>query len=181
MVDIFIIVFILAFLQFIYEGILAPSFRCFLRFKLFTHRDKLRNLKIQYGENITDEVFREMEDSVNSAINLLPEIDLTSVFRAHHAFKTDAELRERVARRHEIVSKCEINEAKKVMNRITLCFVFALTVNSFWALLMLLPFVILAIVLKNMQVFFEKVLLIPIHEANNLLAKRYGSQISNAG
>jgi len=46
----------LAVYHFVYEGILAPSFRLKLRFELFELRDELRKLKISHAEDLRDEI-----------------------------------------------------------------------------------------------------------------------------
>jgi hypothetical protein len=42
--------------HFVYESILAPSFRLSLRFRLFVLGDEVRKLKIECAESLNDEL-----------------------------------------------------------------------------------------------------------------------------
>jgi hypothetical protein len=58
----------LAALHFVYESILAPSFRLSLRFKLFVLRDEVRQLKIDCASSLNDRHFDFLQDSINNLI-----------------------------------------------------------------------------------------------------------------
>jgi hypothetical protein len=69
------ILMILAVAHFIYNGIILPMIRFSLRVHLFKLRDQLRNLKIRYDVEISDEVFNLVQASINNTTKLLPQAD----------------------------------------------------------------------------------------------------------
>ncbi|MGH8330614.1 MAG: hypothetical protein ACRER3_22985, partial [Pseudomonas fluorescens] len=56
----------LAFVHFVFESILAPSFRLKLRFEIFALRDELRLLKIECESSLHDKHFEYLQSSLNT-------------------------------------------------------------------------------------------------------------------
>lgn len=100
----------IALTHFVYEGILAPSFRASYRLKLFALRDRLRKLKMEERENLSDEVFFDLQSSINFAVGRLQQIDLHLVKNATDAFERDEKLREQVKQRVAMFEACPIPE-----------------------------------------------------------------------
>jgi hypothetical protein len=105
---------VLTLIHFIYEGILAPSFRATLRLNLFALRDRLRKLKMEKQDELSDEVFRELQDSINFAAVRLNQIDLRLLKNARDAFERDEKLRRRVERRIAMIEACPVAELHEI-------------------------------------------------------------------
>lgn len=83
--------------HYLWDGILAPSFRAEQRFKLFQLRDELREL--HYAGGVSTKLFRRLEDSLNGAIEAMPSINLTGMISFVRAVENDARLRQRIEAR----------------------------------------------------------------------------------
>ncbi len=139
----FLILLFLAVLHFIYEGIIAPSIRLNLRYKLFSIRDDLRRLRIVHGENIEKELFHNLQSSINNAISLLNRVDLILMVKVHMALEKDKALSEDLKKRMKLLDNCpieEVKEAKAATNRIV---GYALLANTGMWVLYLLPIAII--------------------------------------
>lgn len=106
---------VLALTHFIYEGILAPSLRASCRLKLFALRDRLRNLKMKDGDRLSDEVFFDLQSSINFSVGRLRQVDLRLVRSANAAFERDEKLRKRVERRIAMFEACPIPELHQII------------------------------------------------------------------
>lgn len=73
MATLFLCMMLFATLYLIYEGILAPSMRLRIRFRLFALRDEVRRMKTA-DTSLDDEVFEEIDDAINTAIHLCHRI-----------------------------------------------------------------------------------------------------------
>lgn len=87
------IMFFLALVHFIYESILAPSWRLRLRFRLFALRDELRALKGECRGLLDDEHFAYLQDSINTMIAMLHRYDVAAVAAAELRYRRDPEFR----------------------------------------------------------------------------------------
>lgn len=142
MVIFFLILVILTFIHFFYEGILAPSLRYSLRLKLFALRDDLRDLKIDRQEELTDEVFCDLQDAINGAIMRVNQIDLSLLKAAHEAIEHDEKLRKRLQARIAMFEACPLEDVKVIRHR---CFELldqALAINSGGLFPYLIPIII---------------------------------------
>src|SRR5262245_60473492 len=99
---------LLALFHFIYESILAPSLRLSLRHNLFGLRDELRRLKVQYGDAFDDTHFLYLQGSINTMIAMIPRYDLATLYYAQRAYKRDAEFRNHVDERADMLGNCTI-------------------------------------------------------------------------
>jgi hypothetical protein len=104
----------LALTHFVYEGILAPSFRAAHRLKLFALRDRLRKLKWEQGNELSDEVFFDLQSSINFAVGRLPEINLHLIRNAKEAFERNEKLRKQVESRIAMFEACPIEELHRI-------------------------------------------------------------------
>jgi len=65
-----------------------------LRFRLFALRDRLRKLKDEQPEEVSNQVFNLTQDTINSAILLMPHISITELRRFRRRFEADPRLRQ---------------------------------------------------------------------------------------
>jgi hypothetical protein len=168
MAIIFIVLVALAFIHFVLEAILAPWLRFELRLQLFALRDDLRKLKREYGNTLSDEVFRDLQSSINATIARLNRIDLRLLKIAHDAFEHDHKLREHAERREALLRDCPILEVQEIRQRHYNLIGFALAVNSCGWFPYFIPILIGAICAKGAIAQIRKVFALPENEINKL-------------
>src|SRR5690349_23865296 len=89
--------------HFIYEGILLPSFRLYIRYQLYALRDKIRELKAKHGKEISDDAFKHLHEGINGTLRILPYIDMAFVKRFNRDYDNSPEIQKRVERRTQIL------------------------------------------------------------------------------
>lgn len=136
---------ILGFIHFLYDGIILPSIRLRLRFGLFRLRDDLRALKLSKGEELPDEVFHYIQDSINNAINMLPRVDVVTAFRLTRLLDQDKEFARLLEERKALIENCSVEEAKQIHTKVRDVIPQALVVNNLMLLMYLVPIFILAV------------------------------------
>jgi hypothetical protein len=122
-------VFFLTLLHFIYESILAPSFRLHLRFQLFRLRDELRNLKID-RTGLDDRHFYYLQDSINTLIANLARFDAATLARIEAELRRNSGLRQRSTARSKVMDDCDVAEARLIRRKCNQIGAAALVVNS---------------------------------------------------
>jgi hypothetical protein len=116
--------------HFIYESILAPSWRLKLRFELFVLRDKVRALKIDHPEAFRDKHYHYLQDSVNTLVMLLARFDLATLGRIEAEMKRNPQLQKQSDERSRILDDCGLEEAKAIRYASLRIAFSALAVNS---------------------------------------------------
>ena len=96
-----IILAVLAFSHFVYEALVAPTIRTRLRFELFRLRDELRWVRLTKRDQLDENVFRDLENGLNTAIRNIDRIDMPLLLTLEKAFETDEEFRHIVEARIE--------------------------------------------------------------------------------
>jgi hypothetical protein len=128
--------------HFVYESILAPSFRLELRFELFELRDEVRLLKINNlssnGPEFVDEHYGYLQDSINALICILYRYDLAAIWTITDQINRDEALRQRVEARARLLDDCELPAVLSMRKRQLIIAAKALAVNSGPMLLLLL-------------------------------------------
>lgn len=112
--------------HYLWDGILAQSFRIGFRFELFALRDRVREMRIE--ESIDANQFRHLEDSLNTAIQAVRFIDLTGLVLFQSAYKNDGKLRLRIDERIAFVESMP-PEARDIYANASLIVYKALVVN----------------------------------------------------
>jgi hypothetical protein len=159
---------VLTLIHFIYEGILAPSFRANLRLNLFTLRDRLRKLKMEKRHEISDEVFRDLQGSLNFAATRLNQVDLRLLKNARDAFERDKKLRERVERRIAIFEACPIAEVHEIRREYFEVMDNALAVNTAGWVPYLIPIIVGLILRDSAQGLVKKVFSLSDSDINKI-------------
>jgi hypothetical protein len=117
-----------ALLHFVYESILAPSFRLQLRFELLKLNDEVERLKIESGRG--QQPFCELQDSIESLLCLLFRFDLVMVRAISAEIDRDAGLKQRVAARSRILDECVVPEVLAIRRQQFRIAMKALAVNG---------------------------------------------------
>ena len=120
---------LLALFHFIYEGILAPSFRMKLRFDLCALRDELNRLKRDSGAAFDDERFCHLHDSLTALIATLHRFDVSTLLAVSQEIGRNPELREKVERRERMLDTCGVPELRDLRRRSLVIATRALAVN----------------------------------------------------
>jgi hypothetical protein len=178
----FLILFVMAGLHFIYEGIILPSIRLELRHKLYALRDKLRRLKIE-DQNLPDEVFMNLQDSINGLLNILPLINITFFRRLVREIYSNRDLQKRMDQRVQLYQSINSTEVNGILSALDKTWMYALVLNCMVAILYLLPLFLLyelitclkKLLLRqnvtNLQKIIHKAALTPATELNSYALK----------
>lgn len=142
---------VLAFFHFVYESILAPSWRLSIRYKLFALRDELRMLKIEHGELLDDKHFHYLQDSINATIFVLPKIEVVTVAHIKEEIEKDAHLKQRLANRQKILDDCAIKEVIEIRKKTVHLAIESLAANCGGWMIYIIPFMGLVSVYKSVE------------------------------
>lgn len=109
--DILILTFAaLAILHLVYEGIVAPSIRLKLRYRLFSVRDELRQIKSDETK-FSEKLFGATQGQINTGLRMLHRTDIEMLWRVHNALTE--EVMERVRAHERLLKDVEnVNIAK---------------------------------------------------------------------
>jgi hypothetical protein len=156
--------------HFIYESILAPSWRLKLRFELFVLRDKVRALKVDHGVAFQDKHYHYLQDSINTLLSLLARFDLATLGRIEAEMKRNPELQQQSDERSQVLDDCDLEDAKLIRYASLRIAIAALAVNSGGWFIYVLPPLSLALGLKRYFSSFRQrikaVVAIPQSEIN---------------
>lgn len=145
------LLFLLALAHFIYEFILAPSWRLSLRCKLSALRDELHALKVDCGDRFDDPHYTYLRDSIDTMILMLHCYDVVTIVAAEFRYRRDREFRRRVDARARILDDCNIPQAQNVRRRSVYLIAWAIAVNSAMLCAPLYPLALLGIGLSAIQ------------------------------
>jgi hypothetical protein len=154
-----ILVFIaLAALHFVYESILAPSFRLSLRFKLFVLRDEVRQLKIDCARSLSDKHFDFLQDSINNLISNLNRFDIATFVGVEFESKRDPSFLKSAEERSLMLDDCNIPRAREIRKQSLKIISAAIFINSGALLLLICAPIVMAIlgyaeIKKRIKVF----------------------------
>jgi hypothetical protein len=132
----------LATFHWIYESILAPSFRLDLRFQLFALRDELRVLKMDFEGDLKDKHFDYLQDSINALISMLSRLDWATLHAITKELGQNSDLRLKIEARTKVLDDCTISQARDIRRRSVHIASHALIVNTGGFILYALPFVL---------------------------------------
>ncbi|HEX8138696.1 MAG TPA: hypothetical protein VF544_14110 [Pyrinomonadaceae bacterium] len=166
MTTLFFIIMALAFVHFIYEGIIAPSIRFKLRLELFKQRDELRELKMEQDCELCDEAYSYLQDVLNNTIKHVSHIDLWLVSVARH--QIDEETREKIAALEKQVEECPIKKVKEISDKQIDIIGKALFTNNGGLILYLIPLAVLLAFYQTFVGYAKKVLSLPERDIDRL-------------
>ena len=120
----------LAALHFVYESILAPSFRLSLRFKLFVLRDEVRKLKIDCAGSLSDKHFDFLQNSINNLISNLNRFDMATFVGVEFESKKDPSFLKAAEERSRMLDDCKIPRAREIREQSLKIISAAIFINS---------------------------------------------------
>lgn len=159
----------LAVWHFVYDGILLPTLRLRLRYRLFALRDRLRSLKAS-ERAFDDAVYTHLQGSINNGLSFLHVIDMQFVADITAAIAQDEALRKRVEDRRLAVDACPIREVKEIYHRIGSIGESAVFSNSGGWLIYLVPAALVAVFFQKVKRDVEQVVSIPEPEVQRLMS-----------
>jgi len=147
--------------HFVWEAILAPSFRLSLRYELFRMRDLVRKLHHECPDDCSEDVYRYLQGGINNGIRLLPKTDLVLLSAIEQAMKTDEALRKRIEKRRELLDACINPDVKQIRTDVQKISQKALLINlGGWAIYVV-PVIVAFASCKAASRFIKNTLLIP--------------------
>lgn len=165
----FIALVALAAYHFIYEAIIAPSLRFEMRLKLFALRDELRTLRLQHPESISDEIFQDLQSSLNATISRLGLIDLRMLITAHELFEHDEKLQKRAEQRDELIRSCPIPQVGAIRQRQLDLVGWALAINGGGWLPYLFPVIVSRFCESRVRAQVRNVFALPENDINKIV------------
>jgi hypothetical protein len=153
----------IALFHWIYEGIILPSLRFSFRCELFELRDALRDLKQKYRNEISDEVFRYLQGSINNGLVLLPITDLRIIYAAR-AIERDESLISRLEKREAAISNCKVKEIQEIKNKLGIISIKAFVANTAGSFVYIVPVLYLWHFSHRIFGSIKKLVLIPEQE-----------------
>ncbi len=164
----FYIVVVAAAFHFLWESILAPSFRCRLRFELFELRDELRWLHHQQPSGCDLDAFRYLQSAVNNGLRLLPRADFTLLRSVHNVLENDEALCRRIERRRQLIESSGSAELKAVQKRLQKITCQAFAINTGGWMIYVIPIVCAFASLGGINRFIKNTILIPESELDKV-------------
>jgi MoxR-like ATPase len=152
-----------ALLHWIYEGIILPSLRLSLRYRLFALRDRLREVKFKNKETVSDDVFRYLQGTINNGIALLPYTDLR-VIGAAEALEKDESLRARIKKREDTIAECKLSEIKEIVEELDALWWSAFMSNTAGFAANILPLIFVWHSWTTISSSIKKLVLVPEQE-----------------
>jgi hypothetical protein len=132
------------FLTYFYQGIVLPILIQRLKFRLYSSRDRLRWLKIT-GHDISDEVFKYIQNSINVSTKLVEIIDIGLIWRLYPSISGNKDLEREIEINNQLINGCAEKEIIQIMRETKRNNVIALLLNSFVLLCWAIPIVVVFI------------------------------------
>lgn len=130
----------------VYETILAPSLRTYIRNRLFEQRDKLRRSLIE--KRIHGDAFNQMQESINLAICIQDQIRLIDLYSHRRKMQLDTPYRNKVEKRSKRLEKHSDDTARAIQEKTVKLISYALAINSgAWApylVALVVPIIVMA-------------------------------------
>lgn len=169
MTYLFLVILSLAIIHFLYEGIIAPSLRLNLRYRLFALRDELRTLKQQHGDSLPNDVFMSLQSAINNAILLLHRVNVEVVSKTEAAIHNDKQLAKRIEERIALIENCGVKEVRVVQAKACRTLREALLVNNGGWLIYIVPIFMLVFSASRLTNFAKEAIAIPENELERIM------------
>lgn len=165
----FIIFGVLAMLNFVLDGIIAPTLRLSLRYQLFELRDKLRNARIKYGQQLDSETYRFLENGLSRTINRLANISPSMVYEAHRFVESHEDIKREVERIATKIDRSPIQEVREIAKEQSSLFAKAMVCNSIGWSIYIVPIIFVAVFFKQCAGILGNLIFLPEREMNRFL------------
>jgi hypothetical protein len=144
MANAIIIIGFLAMFHYIYEAILAPTFRLKIRHELFELRDSLHKIKLEKLSQDDIEVVMIIEKSINHILDRMTHVNLINIVRLRSEYANNNEFKKIIDSFNQKLKASHNAGIKKIDQHLTLLTAKALVANIGALLFYLLPLFALA-------------------------------------
>jgi len=104
----------LVILTFIYCGIISPTIRLRLRYRLFELRDRLRGIMQTRPDGVSQEQIDLLHSGINNAIKALPSIDFSTYYYMNKRLDGDESLRREIDKRISLLNSCNSKDFQEL-------------------------------------------------------------------
>lgn len=138
---------LLATWHFVYEGILAPSLRMSLRYRIFELRDQLRTE--MYSDD--SEASTILQSQMNTSLQVLSEISISDAYQVRKYIRANPNAQEEARRRMVIVENSANPKLKKLADQLSSIIIRAFVVNTGGWIVYVVPLALSWILLKKLR------------------------------
>ena len=135
MAIVLVVLFLVLFLNVAYEALVAPQLRLYIRVRLLSLIEDLRQLRNRIGIDIEKTSFLNIEDSLFAALSYLPETGVHLFFTKNRSFGKNQSLRALAEKRNHRLDYDQIEEFRRIREQSVRLFRNAFIVNSAVAIL----------------------------------------------
>lgn len=139
-----------------------------LRYEAFKMRDKLRRLKIEHGDQVSDELFSVLQRSLNNEIALLHRANISSFYYASKKLKYSENVQKEIERIEGLLSDCEVAEVHEIREKGVLNIASAFVVNSGGWLIYILPIALVASGYNSIMSLAKRLMGLPETDIDNM-------------
>ncbi|NEN75590.1 hypothetical protein F9B74_04505 [Pelistega sp. NLN82] len=142
----------------IYESVIAPNKRMLLRTELLLIQIQLKQIDIAELNDNDKAVYHIINESITNLMVRLPNLDLSLIYEMKKQYDGNAKLRERLAKRHQMVLAIKHPTLKALLehSQTILTTVFKVNIGA-WAM-WILPLVAISITMSNVQQFTASIM-----------------------
>ena len=156
-----VVLFTLALYHWAYESAIAPSLRLGARYKLFALRDELRSFSAQRGIQLDHAAIRLLEESINSSIEYMREINFGLALAFKRRCTSDESFRKRVERRYSVIESCRDPEFQAFRKRYEYIFGKITMINTGGWLIYVVPIAVIIVFWKTLCRMLIKLSVVP--------------------
>jgi hypothetical protein len=124
-----LVIIIVSVIHFIYDGIVMPSLRLGVRYRLFALRDEIRCLKCEHAESFSDDVFKNIDEGISFNIANLHNINFYVVAETNRLVRNSDQLRSLVAKRIKLIEDCPVMEVKEAERKVSKYIINTVLIN----------------------------------------------------
>jgi len=139
----FIFLVVMAFLHFIYEGIIAPTLRMKLKYKMFALRDRLAHRR-ELSVNSDDPAFDIVARSINSVAGNLTRFTVTKIYSTRNLLRTEKGLAEEIRKRNQLIDRATDPDLREIVKLLDVYLFEALLINCAGFFFWLSPLILVA-------------------------------------
>ena len=171
MVTTFGIFFSLALFHFIYQSVISPTLRLYIRCKLFELRDELRRLKLNRGENVDDNLLGDIQESINLNLENLAFVDLSLIYETQKYLEKDTNLAKKVETRKKLLEHSDNKELKEIYKKNVELLAVTMLINSGGWVIYVIPVLIIAFTFSYIKNLVKKLVFVPEDVINQFVIK----------
>lgn len=133
------------------------------------HPRELRILKQKHADTVSDEIFGDLQGSLNATLSRLNLINVTILKTAHERFESDEKLRKKSARFDQLISGCAVPEVETIRQRHLRIIGRALLINSGGSFIYLIPIFIAIFYAGRVMAQIKAVFALPENDINKIV------------